>query len=95
MNPIVRLAAWCDMTGKDGRLSFSKWVTLVVLVCATFWKLDAVIAIGVIAAAFGIKAFLAFVNRGTFNASSSVVRTQMETIIRERRDPDDGIEPTP
>lgn len=82
-----------DIGGADRRASFSKLVLIAVLVLGTFYKLPVVLGIACIAASFGVKTFLAFLNRGTFNASAHT-SVHISKAIAARRT-DDGIEETP
>ena len=52
-----------DLGGRDGRLSFSKLMAVAVLCAGTFSELSAVLGVALLAASFGVKAFLAFLSR--------------------------------
>lgn len=97
---MMRLAAFLGLTGPDGHLSFSKMVTLTVLalsyVTGTF---GLGIAIAALSASFGVKAWLAFLQRNTFTASATTATTidaaAVVKAIRERRDDTGGVDPAP
>lgn len=82
-----------DMLDARDRPQFSKLVIVYIAGVATLQgKLGATLAIALLAAAFGRSMFTAFLNRSNFSASVSDVTVET---IQKRRDPTDGIEPTP
>lgn len=83
MSRITRLFEFLDLTGKDGRPSFAKLVTVVVLVWAIVaGMMNEYIATLVVVAAFGRPVLLAFLQR--FSFSWSKVRTEA---VEHRHDP--------
>lgn len=83
---IARVAAWFDLTGCDGRLSFTKVTTWLVLAGGTFGKLAVVLGIAVIASSYGLKGFMAFLSRSSFTGSSADARQTSEVTIRHVHD---------
>lgn len=76
------LAATAALRGDDERLSFSKLITIAVLVRGE--HINPVVAIAVLAASFGVKAFMAYLERSTFKLESTVSET-IKREIQERR----------
>lgn len=91
------------MTGRDRRLSYTKFMQVAILALyALKVALPVAVAISVLAASFGVKAFMAWVNRVTLvqNANEAIAISHSTSHVTEkreiveRRDPNAGIEPT-
>lgn len=77
-----------DMLDAAGRPQFSKIIIVVVAVYAmTQGPLSTALGIALLAAAFGRSTFTAFLHRSHINVDAVDVRA-----IRQRRDPEEGIE---
>jgi hypothetical protein len=85
------------LTGADGRLSFSKLVTVAVLaLSAVTGTFGLGIAVAALASSFGAKTFLAFLSRHSSTASAVTTADAAKVIeaIKKRRDPKTGVEPS-
>lgn len=82
------------MTGKDGRISFTKCVIVNFLAMAWWDKAPALLwTTAILAASFGAKVFLAWLSR--LQATASDVNETKTAIERRVIDKDIGIEPAP
>lgn len=76
MPSIDRAVMWpfrlLGLTGADGYLSFSKMMAIAIF-WGCFWlgALSLGVVIALLAAAFGVKVFLAFINRATVTATET------------------------
>ncbi len=85
---MMRLAAALGLTGADGHLSFSKMVTVTVLVLSYLTGTFSLgIAIAALTASFGVKAWLAFLARNTFTASTTTTVDLAAAIRAARAEP--------
>lgn len=92
--------ALLGLTGSDRQVSFTKLVTLAVLLASVrTGQFGLGIAIAVLAASFGAKTFLAFLQSRTVTATSHTAITAdlaaLAKVIRGRRDNDHDAEATP
>lgn len=84
------------MDGKDGRLSFGKHMAV-----AVFWAyalghpLPLVIAIALLLVSHGVKYLVAWLETKPVTATETFDLAKSIAEIRRRRDPVDGVEPTP
>lgn len=87
----MQLLAFVDLCGPDGKPSFSKFMTVAVLVVSLYTDTFGVgVALVCVAAAFGRAVLMALINRTSLNVSVSEVMTR----VQARRDPALGIEET-
>jgi hypothetical protein len=93
---LSNICGFLGLTGSDGRLSFSKMVTLTVLALSVITGTFGLgIAVAALAASFGAKTFLAFLSRHSSTATATTTADAAKVIeaIKARRDPKTGIEP--
>jgi hypothetical protein len=90
-----------DLGGRDGRLSFWKFVLLLVLALGAFSDLSTTLAIAVLAASFGRTTFTQFLGRGSFGSATSDGKSRIRQYaeqnitLNRRRNEVLGIEETP
>lgn len=95
---ITRAWLWCvdPVCSHDGKPSHPKLLTWAILACFAFNRpLPVVVVVALLAASFGLKAFLMFLQRGTFTGASTDSRSVTESIVatvQARRIVADGIE---
>jgi hypothetical protein len=86
---IARLFAFIGLTGPDGHLSFSKMVTLTVLgMSVATGTFGLGIAIAALSASFGVKAWLAFLQRHTSTDATNTTVDVAAVVKALKAEPD-------